>query len=128
MKINIQDLQDQEKMKFLMEMEEARVDGLELQCLRIYASSSISNVHDEGFYFILLRRIYREIENRVSDSRVANFKGQHKEFFKKLKIRDHFEHNVKPQSQLEFARLSELGISCEPGASVNIRTSTGKNH
>jgi len=50
--------------------------------------------HDADFYMVLLRRLYRQIEKTSRhDPKVANLKGKYKHLYKKIKIRDHFEHD-----------------------------------
>lgn len=49
--------------------------------------------HDVDFYFILLRRLYRVLEEKArEDSRAANLKGKYNNLYAKIKIRDHSEH------------------------------------
>lgn len=50
--------------------------------------------HDADFYMVILRRLYRRIEAAQHDPRVANLKGRYIFLFKKIKIRDHFEHEI----------------------------------
>jgi len=50
--------------------------------------------HDADLYFIIIRRLYRQIEDDSKTiSKVANLKGKYKDLFKKIKIRDSYEHN-----------------------------------
>lgn len=63
------------------------IAGLELQRKRIFnlpqikQSFLISPIHDVDFYVIILRRIFRKIEDVAKeDSRVANLKGKIKNF------------------------------------------------
>lgn len=127
MEFNSKDLQDQEKIKFLMKMKNF-IDGLELQRSRICASSGISAVHDAGYYMILLRRLYREIEEIAKrDSRIANLKGTNKGLYQKIKMRDDFEHGVKKDVQLDRKILIDLGIiGRESSGNVQIQTSVHK--
>ena len=124
MKINIEDLQDLDKMKFLMKIKN-NMDGLELQRSRISASSGISAIHDVDYYMILLRRLYREIEETAkSDSRIANLKGKNKYLFLKIKMRDDFEHNVKKDAQIDNKILIDRGITNkESFENIRIQTS-----
>jgi len=120
MNICMQDLQNLEKMKFLMRIKYG-VDGLAMQISRI---NELFNVLDADIYIIILRRLYREIEDCSSDARIAKIIRQNKSLFEKIKIRDHFEHNIETKkSQLYKNRLAEIGINCDSGASVNIMTS-----
>lgn len=87
-----------EKMRFSSEIQ-SEIVSLDFQCDRILQSSSIQNngvkpTHDADFYMILLRRLYRRMEDAQHDSRVANLKGKFDGLHKKIKIRDHFEHEV----------------------------------
>jgi hypothetical protein len=127
MEITSKDLQDQGKMKFLMKIKNS-IDGLELQRSRICASSGISAVHDAGYYMILLRRLYREIEEIAKcDSRIANLKGKNKGICQKIKMRDDFEHGVEKDVQLDKEILIDLGISSkESSGNVRIQTSVYK--
>jgi hypothetical protein len=53
----------------------------------------IDPLHDADFYFILLRRLYRIVEEEAKiNSRVANLKGQYRDLYPKIHIRDHVEH------------------------------------
>ena len=98
------------------------ISGLELQKLRIFNSSS--KIHDADYYIILLRRAYRIIEDfATKDSRVANFKGKNTNLFKKIKIREHFEHEIKPKSRLNNKELSDFRI-VSPDSSLNIHIRT----
>lgn len=124
MEITSKDLQDQEKMKFLIKIKNS-IDGLELQRSRICASSGISAVHDAGYYMILLRRLYREIEEIAKcDSRIANLKGKNKGLYQKIKMRDDFEHGVEEEVQLDKEILIDLGIiSKESSGNIRIQAS-----
>lgn len=126
MEICIKDLHDQEKMQFLMEIKNC-IDGIELQRSRICAFQTA--VHDAGYYMILVRRLYRKIEEKAScDSRVANFKGKHKGLCSKIKMRDDFEHDVINNLQLDKETLVGLGIiSKESSGNIQIHTSVHKN-
>lgn len=127
MKINVEDFQDQMKMKFLLKIKKW-IYGLELQLLRISAPSNDSAVHDAGYHMILLRRLYREIEERAKcDSRVANLKGKNKELCQKIKMRDDFEHGVEKDAQMDKEILVGLGILCKESAgNFRIQTSIFK--
>lgn len=121
MEISSEDFQNPEKMKFLMKIKNF-IHGLELQRSRIYESLSI--VHDAGYYMILLRRLYREIEEIAKcDSRIANLKGKNKDLYKKIKMRDDFEHGVEKDAQLDKEILIDLGIISK-NFSGNIRIQT----
>jgi hypothetical protein len=113
---------NQEKFLYVMTME-TEVNGLIFQLERILKKSSherlgkISPVHDVDFYLILLRRLLRKLEEVAkTDSRVANLKGKHKELFKKIKIRDHFEHGI------DFETLPSVGNKEFPGIKVGSGT------
>ena len=98
-------------MKFLMTIK-YHIDGLELQRSRIYHPSSKDQNHDSDYYMILIRRVYREIENAASmDSRIANLKGKYKDLLAKIKIRDHFEHNVETKIPLGIEKAISLGLA-----------------
>lgn len=72
--------------------------------------------HDADFYMVLLRRLYREIEKIAgTDSRVAHLKGQYKQLWPKIKIRDHFEHKVNVD---ELASIAP-GIKIIRGVVIN---------
>ncbi|MBP8973980.1 MAG: hypothetical protein KBH93_08885 [Anaerolineae bacterium] len=80
------------------------LEGLEIQRARVLrasqditqnpeASYSVAPNHDADFYLVLLRRMYRVLENTAKEnSRVANLKGQYKDLYPKIKMRDHSEH------------------------------------
>ena len=81
-----------EKINFQFDIEN-KIKGLELQKQRIstHVSSvgtpTASPVHDVDFYTILLRRLYRELEEVARyDSRVANLIGKNKILLKKMII------------------------------------------
>ncbi len=87
-----------EKMRFSSEIQ-SETACLDFQRDRIIQSPSINHngikpTHDADFYMVLLRRLYRRIEDAQHDSRVANLKGKFKDLHKKIKIRDHFEHEI----------------------------------
>lgn len=87
-----------EKKRFISEIE-SDLATLDFQRDRIFQDpinpQDVRGVHDADFYMVLLRRLYRRIEKTARhDSRVADLKGRHKELYKKIKIRDHFEHGV----------------------------------
>lgn len=124
MNINIDDLQDPEKMRFLMKMKTS-MDGLEIQRSRIYDPAG---KHDAGYYMIFLRRLYREIEETAkSDSRIANLKGKNKHLYPKIKIRDDFEHNVEKDLQIDKKILVDRGIiSKDSDGNIQIQTSLSR--
>lgn len=69
--------------------------SLDLQLSRICEDSGAS-LHDADFYMVLLRRIWRILEETAKiNSRVANLKGKYRKLYQKIKIRDHFEHKDK---------------------------------
>ncbi len=110
----------------------SKLCSLELQRQRIYSSQQIavsagaSPVHDVDFYSVLLRRILREIEEAARyDSRVANLKGKNSALFKKIKLRDHFEHGL-DQENVKPTLISDLpkGTIFSPDSeSIKISTS-----
>lgn len=128
MKIDINDYQDPLKMEFLMSVK-AEMEGLEIQRTRISDILSKYLVHDAGYYMIILRRIYREIEKKsAQDSRVANLKGKYKNLCKKIKMRDHFEHKAKSNAQADKQLLTRLGIiNKEVSGNIRIHCSVIKN-
>jgi len=71
--------------------------------------------HDADFYFILIRRLYRQIETEsVTISKVANLKGKYKDLFKKIKIRDSYEHNEDlnlPSSNLKIVNSVMVNLT-----------------
>lgn len=100
----------QPELDFVSEMQ-FKIDRLKLQRSRIYEATGIYAVHDADFYIVLLRRMYRDIEETASsNSAVANLKGQHKEFLLKIKIRDDFEHPPETPSKADKKILLEKGI------------------
>jgi hypothetical protein len=93
-----EDKLDIEKIRFSSEIQ-SEIVSLDFQRDRIMQSSSMQHnglkpTHDADFYMVLLRRLYRRIEEAQHDSRVANLKGKFSGLHKKIKIRDHFEHEV----------------------------------
>lgn len=88
-----------EKIRFMSGIE-SEIKGLDLQHKRIFEFSpnndpdSPKPTHDADFYMVLLRRLYRQIEDEQHDSRVGNLKGKFEGIHKKIKIRDHFEHEI----------------------------------
>jgi len=84
-----------EKDEFLSRIE-SELNRLEFQHSRIFENStSISPMHDADFYIVLLRRLYRQLEKVAGyDSRVANLNGEYRDLVVKIKIRDHFEHEI----------------------------------
>jgi len=121
MTTNIEDLRNPEKMTFLCEIEND-LGGLELQRSRVYENRHA--VHDAGYYMILLRRLYRKIEDAAKrSSHVANFKGKFIKLFLKIKIRDDFEHGVKKDSLIDKKILIDYGIVSE-NSSGDIRIQT----
>ena len=82
---------DRDKMLFQHEIE-SKLNSLEFQRERILNTphkelweKKISPVHDVDFYVILLRRLFRQIENTATyDSRVANLKGKNTDLVKKI--------------------------------------------
>jgi len=106
---------------------ETEIKSLEFQRERIFskiflqAKERISPVHDVDFYLIILRRLYRQLEDiAATDSRVANLKGLNKDLLKRIKIRDHFEHGI------NFENLSPVGTREFPGVKIgsNVKIST----
>jgi len=73
---------------------------------------SIPNVnHDADFYMVLLRRLFRNIEKTSRyDSRIANLKGRFERLYKKIKIRDHFEHDIDIKDIPEYSK--NIKIMC----------------
>lgn len=77
--------------------------------------------HDADFYMVILRRIYRIIESlAISDSRVANLKGKHSGLFCKIKIRDHFEHEI------DYEKLPFISPGVKVSCCVIINKSSAK--
>jgi hypothetical protein len=121
---------DREKTLFLNDIQ-SKINGLNFQRERIFAISTkerfekrISPVHDVDFYVIILRRLYRIIENVSShDSRVANLKGRYNDLFKKIKIRDHFEHGVDIDG-IAPTVISDLPSGTISGSDSSIRITT----
>ncbi|MCI0381573.1 MAG: hypothetical protein L0207_00765 [Chlamydiae bacterium] len=101
----VKDIKFQEKIKVSLQ-------SLEIQRSRIFDPSSKCPLHDVDFYLIILRRLYRQIEDlSTHDSRVANFKGKNAKLFQKILLRDDFEHGPKELiPQLSKEKLSQLGI------------------
>ena len=88
-----------EKMRFVSEIE-SEIRDLDFQHKRIFEFSPNNDperpkpTHDADFYMVLLRRLYRRIENEQHDSRVGNLKGKLHGIHEKIKIRDHYEHDI----------------------------------
>lgn len=87
-----------ERMRFVSEIQ-SEIASLDFQRDRImqpqnFQHNEVKPTHDADFYMVLLRRLYRRIEEAQHDSRVANMKGKFSNLHKKVKIRDHFEHEV----------------------------------
>ncbi|MFH1533474.1 MAG: hypothetical protein ABID64_00910 [Nitrospirota bacterium] len=85
-----QDRKDIAKERFILEIE-SDIEKLDFQHQRIFEFFPKSTL-DADFYMILLRRLYRRIEDKQYDPRVANLKGKFKNLHKKIKIREHYEH------------------------------------
>ena len=90
----------------------SKLERLEFQRSRIlpfdYKNLKANPGHDADFYMVLLRRLYREVEELSKiDSRVANLKGTYGKTVKKLKIRDHYEHKINYD---EFKSKKNAGI------------------
>jgi hypothetical protein len=124
MKESVDELYDQNKVEFILKMKNI-TNSLELQRSRIYDASNLNILHDVGYYMTLLRRAYREIQQSMKfDSRVAYLNGLNKELFKKIKMRDDFEHGVEKDDQVDRETLIQLGIvSKESSGTIRIRTS-----
>ena len=93
--------EQREKMRFSSGIE-SEIRGLDFQRERILEGSPENETfgtpgpgHDADFYMVILRRLYRRIhETAKHDARVANLKGKFSALCKKIKIRDHYEHEV----------------------------------
>jgi len=115
---------------------ESKLNGLELQRERILSRTEtsrtrVSPVHDVDFYVILLRRLFRQLEDVARyDSRVANLKGRNNALVKKVKIRDHFEHGVDLENMksVDVANLPSGTISAPEGTNIKIAMSLFNNH
>jgi hypothetical protein len=122
---------ERNKAMFLSEINSG-LNGLEFQRDRIFKPQSngnirISPVHDADFYVVLLRRLYRRVEETAGyDSRVANLKGKYKNLLEKIKIRDHFEHGVDLEKlpSTDATQLPQLKFSVAAAiANIKIVTS-----
>lgn len=97
--ITEEEKQEIEKMRFASEIE-SEIRDLDFQRKRIFEFFPNNDperpkpTHDADFYMVLLRRLYRRIENAQHDSRVGNLKGKFNGIHKKIKIRDHYEHDI----------------------------------
>jgi len=96
------------------------INGIEFQKNRILNQSlqgaDVSPTHDADFYMVILRRLYRIIEQHSeTNSAVANLKGKFQHLYKKIKIRDHFEHEVNHKT---FPQITP-GITVVGGLVVN---------
>lgn len=114
---------ERQKLLFLSEIESG-IKRLDFQRKRILEWNFKNNFnginvnHDADFYMILLRRLFRRIENIARrDSRVANLKGKFSYLYKKIKIRDHFEHEI------DYKKIPQIypgsGIICIGGVVIN---------
>lgn len=127
---------DREKILFEHDIQ-SKINGLNFQRERIFNTphkelweKKVSPIHDVDFYVIILRRLYRVIEDIAThDSRVANLKSRHKDLFSKIKIRDHFEHGVDMDnfSSTPISELPKGVISGPVGSDVKISTSLMNN-
>ncbi|AKM83921.1 TPA: hypothetical protein DCZ46_01145 [Candidatus Campbellbacteria bacterium] len=94
-----EDKKEIEKIRFMSEIK-SEIRDLDFQRNRIFEPFPNNDpkrprpTHDADFYMVLLRRLYRRIENEQHDSRVGNLKGKFNGIHKKIKIRDHYEHNI----------------------------------
>jgi hypothetical protein len=89
-----EDRRDIDKRRFISGIE-SDIEKLDFQHKRIFEFSlKTCGNPDADYYMILLRRLYRIIESEQHDSRVGNLKGKFSNIHKKIKIRDHFEHEV----------------------------------
>ena len=118
--ITEEEKQEIEKMRFTSKIE-SETRNLDFQRKRILEPFDINNPerpspgHDADFYMILLRRLYRRIENEQHDSRVANLKGKFKGIHKKIMIRNDYEHGV----DLETFPHAAPGIIIITGLVIN---------
>ncbi|MFZ1292436.1 MAG: hypothetical protein WAR79_20255 [Melioribacteraceae bacterium] len=92
---------DEERQTHLLISEvESGINALEFQKKRmlnyeLLLNENVSPTHDADFYMVVLRRLFRIIEKYAkNDSSVANLKGKFQHLYEKIKIRDHFEHEV----------------------------------
>jgi len=116
----------------------SKLNSLEFQRERILNTSheefrkkKVSPIHDVDFYVILLRRLFRQLEDVATyDSRIANLKGKNTSLIKKIKIRDDFEHGVDLENMqsIDIASLPSGTISAPPGTNIKITTSLMNNH
>lgn len=120
---------DQDKILFQSDIQ-TQLGDLELQRERIFSplptKLRASPVHDVDFYVIILRRLFRQLEEIArKDSRIANLKGQYRDLAQKIKIRDHFEHKVDGETiqPIDVSSLPPGTISAPAGANIRISTS-----
>lgn len=128
---------NRDKMLFQHKIE-SKLNSLEFQRERIFNTShkelfkkKVSPIHDVDFYVILLRRLFRQLEDVATyDSRVANLKGKNTVLVKKIKIRDGFEHVVDLENMqlTDVANLPSETISAPLGTDIKISTSLMNNH
>lgn len=102
---------------------ESNLKSLKFQKQRIFEFKEknflkyrVSPVHDADFYMIILRRLYRMFEKIAkSNSQIANIKGKYKYLYKKIKLRDHFEHDIDlskfPDAQPGFKIITSVQIT-----------------
>lgn len=95
---------DEEKQQLMIKRRnvaevESMIRSLEFQKERILnqevLNQNVKPTHDADFYMVILRRLFRTIEKKAKiDSSIANLKGKFQHLYEKIKIRDHFEHEV----------------------------------
>lgn len=92
--MNEEEIIDIKKMRFASKIE-SYITKLDFQHKRIFEfHSDKPNNLDADFYMILLKRLYRRIEDEQHDSRVGNLKGKFNNIHKKIQIRNDFEHKI----------------------------------
>ena len=118
--ITEEEKQEIKKMQFALKIR-SEIRDLDFQRERILKvfqnndSEKPGPTHDADFYMILLRRLYRRIENEQHDARVGNLKGKFNGIHKKIKIRDHYEHNINYKA---FPQITP-GITIIGGVVIN---------
>lgn len=81
---------------------------------------------DSDFYFVLIRRLFRQIEEESkTSSRVANLKGKYKDLFKKVKIRDSFEHDEDLNLKDSLIKVSRSLIILKQNNELSVKIQSG---
>lgn len=92
---------------------------------RNYKRSWISG-HDIDFYFILLRRLFRKIdEDGETNSEIEELKEENEELFEKIRIRDSYEHDRDFNPEDSVIKISKSLIINTINGTLSIKAQSG---